>query len=144
MAEKPKENIGYLLAHTCKAHRGLADRLFTEVGLHVGQDMILFRLWCEDGLTQSELVEQLCVQPATITKMLHRLVQAGLVERRSDPDDQRLSRVFLTDRGWSLQRAVEEIWDRLEQCAFASLTLEERLLLRRLLMQVHDNITKSA
>lgn len=144
MPKKPiSETIGFLLAQTCKAHRNLADRMLAEVGLHAGQDMILLRLWPEDGLIQADLADHLCVQAATVTKMIHRLVEAGFVERRGDPEDQRISRIYLTEKGRALQQPVEEIWERFEQCSFAALTLEERILLRRLLMQVVDNLSKS-
>jgi DNA-binding MarR family transcriptional regulator len=118
--------------------------MLTEIGLHPGQEMILFRLWEADGLTQSELVEQLCVQPATVTKMLNRMVKNGLVERRGDPQDQRISRVYLTDQGRELQKSIEDAWDKLEQYTVATLSLEERVLLRRLLLQVQDNLNNHA
>ena len=138
------ETISYLLKQTCRAHRNTAHKMLTEIGLHPGQEMILFRLWEADGLTQSELVEQLCVQPATVTKMLNRMVKNGLVERRGDPQDQRISRVYLTDQGRELQKSIEDAWDKLEQYTVATLSLEERVLLRRLLMQVQDNLANHA
>ena len=136
------ETLGYLLAQTCKAHRGAAVKLLTELGLYAGQETILGRLWQQDGLTQTELTGQLCVQAATVTKMLNRMVKAGLVERRGDPDDQRVSRVYLTERGRDLQQPVQDVWRQLDETAFASMTPEERMLFRRLLMQVQANLNK--
>jgi DNA-binding MarR family transcriptional regulator len=136
------ENISYLLAQTCKAHRGLADKWLSEVGLHVGQEMILCRLQQHNGLTQSELAEQLCVQAATVTKMLQRMEQASLIERRGDAQDQRLSRVYLTQQGHSLHQPISETWTRLEETVTQNLSLEEKLLLRRLLMQVYTNLSQ--
>lgn len=145
MTNQPiQETISYLLAQTCKAHRAMADRLLAETGLHVGQEMILLCLWYEDGLTQTELGERLCIQAATVTKMLTRMAQAGLVERQGDARDQRISRVYLTDKGRNAQEQVEAVWQHLEQCITASLSIEERLLLRRLLMQVYANIQSGA
>ena len=72
------------------------------------------------------------------------MVKNGLVERRGDPQDQRISRVYLTDQGRELQRSIEGVWDKLEQYTVATLNLEERLLLRRLLMQVQDNLNNCA
>jgi len=136
------ESIGYLLVQTCKAHRALAEKLWAEIGLHVGQDMILRQLWPAEGCTQSELADRLCIQPATVTKMLQRMEQTQLIERRSDPEDQRVSRVYLTEQGRSLCQPYHELWDRLEQQAIRGLSVEERLLLRRLLMQVRDNLSQ--
>lgn len=143
MSEKPtSDSISYLLLQTCKAHRALAEKLWSEIGLHVGQDMILRQLWPAEGCTQSELADRLCVQPATVTKMLQRMEQTKLIERRGDPEDQRVSRVYLTDQSRALLQPYEEAWAKLEDYLIEGLSMEERVLLRRLLMQVHHNLSK--
>jgi DNA-binding MarR family transcriptional regulator len=141
MAEKlVSESIGALLVQICKAHRNKAQELLSRIDLYPGQEFLLLNLWPEDGLTHSEVAENLCVQPATVTKMLDRLVKTGLVQRLTDPDDQRVSRVYLTEKGRQLLAPIEQVWDELEQVSFANLTLEERLLLRRILMQIYENL----
>jgi DNA-binding MarR family transcriptional regulator len=135
------ETLGYLLVQVCRAHRGRAQELLGAIDLHPGQEMLLLRLWPGDGLPQSQLAAEMCVQPATITKMLDRLERSGLVERRADIEDQRVSRVYLTAAGQAMQAPVEAVWQALEAQSVAQLTLEERLLLRRLLLQVLNNLT---
>lgn len=135
------ETISYLLAQVCKTHRGCANDALADIGLHAGQEMFLLRLWGHDGQTQSQLVEQLHVQPATISKMLDRLELAGLVERRPDAEDNRVSRVYLTDASRSLEGPVCSAWNDLEERTVTGLTLEERILLRRLLLQVLQNLS---
>jgi DNA-binding MarR family transcriptional regulator len=85
------------------------------------------------------VAENLCVQPATVTRMLDRLVKTGLVKRSTDAGDQRVSRVYLTEKGQQLLPPIERAWQELEAISFANLTLEERLLLRRILLQVNEN-----
>jgi DNA-binding MarR family transcriptional regulator len=141
LTQKPvSETIGSLLVQICRAHRNKAQELLAQIDLYPGQEFLLLNLWPQDGLTQSEVAEHLCVQPATITRMLDRLVKTGLVQRRTDVEDQRVSRVYLTEKGRKLLQPIEQIWDELEQMSFANLTLEERLLLRRLLLQVYQNL----
>ncbi len=141
--QKPiTETISYLLVQVCKAHRGKAQELLTKIELHPGQEMLLLRLWPGDGLTQSELAGDLCISPATMTKMLDRMAKTGLVERRTDIEDQRVSRVYLTAEGRSLREPVEGIWHELEAQSLVNLTLDERILLRRLLLQVYENLTR--
>ncbi len=141
--QKPiTETISYLLVQVCKAHRGKAQELLTKIELHPGQEMLLLRLWPGDGLTQSELAGDLCISPATMTKMLDRMAKTGLVERRTDVEDQRVSRVYLTAEGRSLREPVEGIWHELEAQSLVNLTLDERILLRRLLLQVYENLTR--
>jgi DNA-binding MarR family transcriptional regulator len=141
--QKPiTESLSYLLVQVCKAHRGKAQELLTKIELHPGQEMLLLRLWPGDGLTQSELAGDMCISPATMTKMLDRMAKAGLVERRTDVEDQRVSRVYLTAEGRSLREPIEGIWHEIEAQSLVNLTLDERILLRRLLLQVYENLTR--
>lgn len=144
MTEKPiHETIGFLLAQICKAHRGRTDETLADIGLHVGQEKCLWHLWQEDGLMQSELAENMCVQPPTVNKMLSRMESAGLVERRVDMEDNRVSRVYLTEQSRDMQQRVEEALQRVEDKTLTNLTLDEQILLRRLLMQVYKNLSEN-
>ena len=135
-----KGTTGYMLAQACKFHRQRAETLLNEIGLHVGQEMLLSGLWEKEGLTQTELADYVRIQPATVTNMLQRLERAGIVERRPDAEDQRISRVYATKKGRGLEEAVEEQWGKLEQESFAGFSVEERVLLRSLLLQVYRSL----
>lgn len=137
------ETLGFLLAQICRGHRGKAQERLSQIGLHTGQEMFLLRLWRKDGQTQTELADEICIQPATITRMIDRLTKEGLVERQEDAEDRRVSRVYLTEAGRALRQPVEDIWHELEQESFANLTLDEQVLLRRLLLQVRENVVGS-
>ena len=134
------EGIGLLLTQICRAHRNLVASALDEISVHVGQDHFLYRLALEDGLTQSQLAEALCVDASTVTKTLVRLERYGLVERRPDATDARVLRVYLTPRGQGLVRSVVDIWTRAEQRLVENLGETERMLLRRLLRQVLTNL----
>jgi DNA-binding MarR family transcriptional regulator len=136
------KTTGYLLARVCKAHRGNVGAALAEVGLHVGQEMVLLHLWRRDGLTPSELAEALGVEPPTVTNMLSRMERTGLLKRCRDPQDARCTRVYLTERGRELREPVERCWEVVEERAFAGVTAEEKALLRRLLVRIHDNLTR--
>lgn len=135
-----KENTGYTLAKVCRAHRGNVGELLAEVGLHVGQEMVLIELWENDGLRGGELAFRLRVEPPTVTKMLRRLENCGLVERRQDPADARSFRVFLTEEGRTLEEPVNRCWERAEEKALAGLNREERHNLHDLLTKVRANL----
>ena len=65
-AAKPiSDTISFTLARVGGAHRSLASKMLAEVGLHVGQEMLLQILWQEDKLTQSELADHLCIHVQT-------------------------------------------------------------------------------
>ena len=86
-----------LLAQFAQAYRSFSDVLMDQITLHRSQAIVLCKLFNQDGMTQSEIAQQLSVQGATVTDMLQRMEEAGLVSRRRDLDDNRLVRVYLTD-----------------------------------------------
>lgn len=100
------------------------------------------RLYGEDGCTQTELVDELYVQPATICKSIERLEIAGFLERRPDEADRRVSRVYLTSEGRALQKKVEALWNELEVLSFGSLTAAEQDTMRRLLIEARENLMR--
>jgi DNA-binding MarR family transcriptional regulator len=130
------------LARVCKAHRGAVGAALAEIGLHVGQEMVLSHLWGQDGLTPSELVDLLGVEPPTVTNMLSRMEKAGFVERCRDLRDARCTRVYLTGKGRELRHPVEHRWEAVQRNAFAGITAEEEALLRGLLGRIQDNLTR--
>lgn len=135
--------IGYLMIQIMKAHRGLAEQEITPLGLYVGQEMVLFRLWEEDGLTLTQLTERLGVEPPTVTKMIERMSNAGLVEKHKDEHDARVSRVYLTEQSRALETHVKTAWSKLETITLKGLSDVELALLRRMLQQILENLTKA-
>jgi len=76
--------------------RTYADYRGVQFGVTRAQWAVLVRLDRFEGLKQSELAEMLDLQPITLTRLLDRLCDSGLIERRSDPNDRRAKRLFLT------------------------------------------------
>jgi DNA-binding MarR family transcriptional regulator len=138
--KRVSESIDFLLAQVCRLHHSRARTLLEEFGLFRGQPPLLFALWEEEGLTHSELAEHLHVQPATITKMIKRMERAGFVERSQDVEDQRVSRVYLTDAGRNIRDALEGVLRELEEQTFAGFSSEECALLNRFLLRIHNNL----
>ena len=137
-----EESIDYLLVQVSKLHRSRAHTLLEALGLYRGQQHVLRALWKQEGLTHGELAARVRVQPATITKMIQRMEKAGFVARRPDPDDQRVSRVYLTEAGRTVQSEVQQVWRTLEDETFADFTLAERVLLRRFFLQMRENLAR--
>jgi MarR family transcriptional regulator, organic hydroperoxide resistance regulator len=135
-----KETTGFALAKVCRAHRGNVGGMLAEFGLHVGQDMVLIELWQADGLRGGELACRLGVEPPTVTKMLRRLENFGLVERRPDPADARSFRVYLTREGRALEGPVSRCFERAEEKTLAGLGPSERQEFARLLAKMRDGL----
>ncbi len=134
--------LDFLLAQVCHHHHLRANALLEAIGLYRGQPPVLFALWEQEGLTHTELAERLQNTPATITKMLQRMEKAGFVQSRPDANDQRVSRVYLTEAGRAIQAQVQTVWDTMEADTFAGFNAEERLLLRRFLQRILQNLIK--
>ncbi len=134
--------LSHLLAQICRLHHTRAQSLFRSIGLHRGQPFLLNVLWNEEGLAHSELASRMEVTPATITKMLQRMEDAGFVNRQPDPDDQRVSRVYLTEHGQVVRQRVADMWQTLENETFEGLTMEEQDVLRALFKRVRANLSR--
>jgi DNA-binding MarR family transcriptional regulator len=137
------ESIDRLLGQICKLHYFRAFELLEKIGLYRGQPPMLRALSEEEGLTHSELAAHLHVTPATITKMIKRMEKAGFVERRPDLEDQRISRVYLTQAGRAIQADMQQTLQTLEKETFAGFTLQEHVLLRRFFLQIRDNLVRA-
>ena len=135
-----KGTTGFALAKVCRAHRGNVGGMLAEFGLHVGQDMVLIELWQADGLRGGELACRLGVEPPTVTKMLRRLENFGLVERRPDPADARSFRVYLTREGRDLEDPVSRCFERAEGKTLTGLEPSERREFARLLAKMRAGL----
>lgn len=135
-----EETTGFALARACRAHRVSVGAALAPLGLHVGQEMFLLELWREDGLKVGDLAARLRVEPPTVTRMLRRLENCGLVERRKDPDDARGIRVYLTEKGRALEGPVTGCWEEVEARTFGGMSDEEKRALRGLLARIRENL----
>ena len=108
-------SLGTTLHALSRAHRIRLAALLSPHGIHPGQDLLLLAVWAEPGLRQAAIAARLGVEPATVTRMLQRLEKSGLVERRKDPHDGRVSRVHPTQRSRLLEPAVRRAWSQLDE-----------------------------
>lgn len=110
------------------------------LGLHPGQPPILMKLLDADGCTQRELSNLVNIRPASMTDNLRRMEKAGLIVRRADENDMRMSRVFLTEKGRESVKAVFQMGEALEKLYLNHFTLEERAQLLGFLDRMLDNM----
>lgn len=134
------DSIDFIFANVSHLHRMRIHQLLESHGLYRGQPQLLRELWHEEGLTQTDLAARLQITPATVTKMLQRMEKAGFIHRKPDPDDQRVSRVFLTEAGRAVKDEVDAVFQRLERETFANLSEADQQQLRRYLLQLRENL----
>lgn len=102
--------------------------------------MILMRLSFGDGLTQLELSQETKLKPPTVSVALKRMETEGYVYRESDPDDLRITRVWLTEKGKALDQSTEERFRIAEEKMMQGFTAEESRLLCRMLLRIRNNL----
>ncbi|MGP4000693.1 MarR family winged helix-turn-helix transcriptional regulator [Streptomyces sp. 8N706] len=134
-------SLGTALVRAAREHRVLVSRGLAEMGLHPGQELLLAELWKDDGLSQSELTARLGVELPTVVKAVQRLEGAGLVSRTKDPQDRRVTRVALTERGRELRIAVEAVWAQTEEAMLRGLRPEDAEHLREVLEHLYRNLS---
>jgi MarR family transcriptional regulator for hemolysin len=88
--------FAFTLNDVARLLRTFADHKAAQFGMTRAQWAVLVRLDRCEGLKQSELAEMLDLQPISLTRLLDKLSDNGLIERRSDPTDRRAKRLFLT------------------------------------------------
>jgi MarR family transcriptional regulator, transcriptional regulator for hemolysin len=88
--------FGFILNDVARLLRTYADYKAAQFGITRAQWAVLVRLDRFEGLNQSELADMLDLQPITLTRLLDKLSDNGLIERRPDPGDRRAKRLFLT------------------------------------------------
>jgi DNA-binding MarR family transcriptional regulator len=93
-------------------------------------------------LTHAELAARLQVSPVTVTKMIQRLEKAGFVQRGSDPQDQRFSRVYLTKAGRAIHLEANAVLAHIEAETFAGFSNEEIETLSGYFQKIQTNLGK--
>ena len=92
----PRREFAFLISDVGRLLRTHADQRARQFGMTRAQWAVLARLETNEGLKQTELAEILDLQPITLTRLVDRLCANGLIERRADPDDRRVKRLYLT------------------------------------------------
>src|SRR6201999_4332054 len=95
-ARTPRREFAFLISDVARLLRTHADQRARQFGMTRAQWAVLARLESNEGLKQSELAEMLDLQPITLTRLVDRLCASGLIERRADPGDRRVKRLYLT------------------------------------------------
>ena len=90
-----RREFAFLLNDVARLLRTYADYKASQFGMTRAQWAVLVRVEHSEGLNQSELAEGLDLQPITLTRLLDKLCDSGLIERRPDPGDRRAKRLYL-------------------------------------------------
>ncbi len=110
--------------HTGKLLEDVVRDRLRPVGLHHGQARVLCAIARNGELSQVEIAHGLHIERATVTNMIQRMEQGGLIERASHPKDKRVMKVRLTRAGRQAEARVRKVWDDAEKAIRRSIPRE--------------------
>ncbi len=123
-------SLGFLLADVSRLMRKRFDGRARNLDLTGAQWRVLARLRRLEGINQTALADILEIEPITLGRHIDRLEEKGWVERRPDPDDRRVWRLYLNDAVQPILDEMREIstWNRDAATAGFSTAERERLI----------------
>jgi len=116
--------FAFTLNDVARLLRTYADHKAAQFGITRAQWVVLVRLDRSEGMKQSELAEMLDLQPISLTRLLDKLSDCGLIERRADPHDRRAKRLFLTPAARPLLEKLGDLGADLMATALAGVERE--------------------
>ncbi len=134
---------GFLISRIKQVGGRLFDRMLAEADIDAfngAQGRILYVLWQQDGLTISQISAQTSLANTTLTSMLDRMEQSGLIVRTPSPTDRRALLIQLTDKARALQQDYDRISQRMNELYYLGFKEEEIRRLEGYLQRILDNL----
>jgi MarR family transcriptional regulator, transcriptional regulator for hemolysin len=128
------------LVESSRLLRNYIDHRAKGRGTTRAQWIVLFRLRQQEGLSQVDLAEVLELQPISLVRLLDRLVEHGLLERRPDPRDRRANKLFLTPGGRQLVDDLDSLRDSIAIDVLRDIPADAIQTSLRTLVDIKDRI----
>jgi len=138
------ETLPFEIGETAHALRKAFDRRAVGLGVTRAQWKVLFRLERRPGLRQIELADMLDIEPITLSRIVDRLEESGLVERVADPADRRAWRLHVTPQAQPLIEKLRRVADGMIAEAFAGIDPEDIEITRQVLRRARENASRTA
>ena len=137
-----KEDVSavMLLEQVSHLSRYHAMKRMEALDLKPGQVGILFTLNSEGSMSQKRLAEKMGITPPSMTAAVRMLESRGYIVKDADISDQRVFKIGLSDKGRECIKSLKGIMDEIEENVFRGITHDEKLFLRRLLLEMRKNL----
>jgi len=136
----PHPQLGFLLHEVARLLRKRFEQRARHQGLTRSQWQTIAYLAKLEGVHQTALAEVLEIEPMTLVRILDRLEQRGLIERRLDPDDRRAWRLYLTDAARPILAAIQPLGEATRIEALKGVGDEDRAQLIATLTLMKSNL----
>ena len=123
----------FLLAKAYQKAHGDFKEILRPYGLTNLQHLVLEGLWYQEGQTAAELGKMLVLDKATLSGVLERMHDGGWIEKRRDPDDRRVVRLFPAPRAEASKDELIALRREANDALLSDFSLEEQVLLKRML-----------
>ncbi|AXQ16096.1 MULTISPECIES: MarR family winged helix-turn-helix transcriptional regulator [Shewanella] len=132
-----KESLGYLVSHLNVELQHELDSRLKRYQLDIKLWPVLFALWQEEGISQTELSRRCDVANYTMTRLLDQLQVQGLIYRHQEEDNRRAFQIFLTDQAKAMEQDLIREAERVNEKFMAALDEPERGQLLMLLNKIN-------
>ncbi|MBY8822924.1 MarR family winged helix-turn-helix transcriptional regulator [Sphingomonas colocasiae] len=132
--------LGFLVSDVSRLLRRSFDEKARTIGVTRPQWRVLTLLARREGINQGGIADLLEVEPITLSRMIDRLQEAGLVERRADPNDRRAWQLFLTDKAAPIIAQLKDYAEELFVDVLDGFSEAEERQLNALLARIHQNL----
>ncbi|MBW8841912.1 MAG: MarR family transcriptional regulator [Sphingomonadales bacterium] len=134
------DSLGFLISDVSRLMRRRFDERARQIGATRAQWRTLTTLSRNEGLNQGALADLLEVEPITLCRMIDRLEESGLVERRRDPSDRRAWQLFLTDKSKPILDDLRTMAESLFVQVLQDIDESDRAVLRKSLQRMRANL----
>ena len=135
--------FGFLVHDVSRLIRRRFERLARQTGLLITrrQAAVVLYIARNEGVSQAEVAAWLDIEPIALVRMLDKLHEEGLVERRAHPTDRRVRTLWLTSRAEPVVKRILEINQAIREESFAGLEPGTRVAMIAELGSIKDNLT---
>jgi MarR family transcriptional regulator for hemolysin len=134
----------FQLIDAARAMRTFIDQCARRHGMTRAQWAVLLRLDRREGMTQAEMADALEIQPISLVRLIDRLCEQKLVERRPHPTDRRANRLYLTPKGRTTLERLAPLGREISGDVLAGFDEREVRQMLRHLLRIKDNIRAAA
>jgi len=139
---KSENKLDILLMQVGKAHSNKVNQILNKYHMHKGQPMMLHLLSMADGIPQSILAKEMVITPATVSAMVKRMEKAGFVMRKRDAEDERISNVYLTEKGRTINLQLHDLQNDMEELVCNGFSEKEKETMKNYMERVLVNLKK--
>ena len=137
-----KDSFHYLsMANHMMVQKKLMEQL-KDTGLTLGQPKVLDYLKDHDGASQKEIAAGCLIEAGSLTSILNRMEEKGLIERKMLNGNRRTFHIFMTESGKKNQKLVEETFEKIEETALNNVSEEEQKVFMEIFLRIYRNLAE--